>query len=247
MKLRNKKVLVTGGGRRIGAAICRHLAQYGANIVVHCNSSGEEAASLCSELVGKGVQACSLRADLMNAGSCRKLIEQAHTALNGLDVLVNNAAVFMPDTLATFKRETAWEQFQVNLFAPLMLTQAFADVCESGRVINLLDQRIDHIDPANLTYTLSKKALRDATATLALQLAPRITVNAVAPGAVLSPERTAGTRSGERAGSIPLGRAPSPIQIAEAVVYLVCADSISGQVIYVDGAQHLQPQEYERI
>ena len=228
-------VVVTGGAQRIGRVICEQLAARGVNVAVHYNESGDEAEALCTVLQSRGVRAISLRADLRVEADCRQLMEEAAERLGGLDGLVNNAAVFQPDSLRTFSMDRLLEQMQVNTAAPLLLTQLFAKMHPWGVIVNLLDQRIARSDAAGLSYTLSKQALAAATQMLAVELAPAFRVNAVAPGAVLTPSHVCG----EKKGAALLADCGTPAAVAEAVVYLLFSTSITGQVLFVDGGQHL--------
>lgn len=226
MNLNGKRALVTGGAVRIGAAIVQALQDEGAEVVVHYLASEEEAQAL-SPFVA--------RADLSNPDDLAALIEGS----GPLDILVNNAALFTRDHLAAAVPERVRREFEVNLFAPLELTRLFAAQTQSGAVINLLDRRVRANDPSCLPYSIAKKGLEELTKLSALELAPGIRVNAVAPGPILPPPGDDGKDFVERAGNVPLEYYPSPGDIAEAVVYLLKADYCAGQVIYVDSGQHL--------
>lgn len=239
MNIEGKKILITGAAKRVGRVIAEKLASQGAVLAVHYHRSGDEASDVCRSLKEKGASVCTVQADLTAEEACEKLIRETCSLLGGLDVLVNNAAVFMADDLVSLCMERALNQMMVNCWAPVLLSRQFAICCSSGRIINILDQRIARHKGDRLSYTLSKKALGEATKMLALELAPRFTVNAVAPGAVLVPETIDGTRVRERAGCTPLNQSGSPDDVADAVRYLVESDSITGQILYVDGGQHL--------
>lgn len=236
MILSGKKALVTGGAARIGQALCLALADAGCDVVVHYRRSRRAAEDLAARIRRQGHRAVALSADLTRPADCRRLIAAARRKLGGLDILVNNAAVFnrrhLRDTDAAVMRQT----WAVNLAAPLLLTRYFAAQANAGCVINLLDQRIVSNRHDALAYSLSKKALADATAMAALELAPGIAVNGIAPGPVLLPRRP-GER--EPAGVLPLQRRPTPADLAAALLFLLGSDVITGQVIYVDGGQHL--------
>jgi len=226
MNLKGKRALVTGGARRIGKAIAEALQAEGVDVVVHYRQSADEA---------KALSPYTVQADLESVDALASLVERA----GPLDILINNASVFTRDTLAESTPERVLREFGINLFAPLELTRCFAAQAQQGAVINLLDRRIRANDTACLPYSLSKKGLEELTRLSALELAPNIRVNAVAPGPVLPPPEESDKSMSELAGRIPLNRFPTPGQIADAVIYLLKADSCTGQVIFVDGGQHL--------
>ncbi len=226
MILEGKRALVTGGAVRIGAAIVKALQAAGAEVVVHYRHS-EEAA--------KALSPFTVQADLQCLEDCAGLIEQA----GQLDILINNASLFTRDSLAAGTPDRVLREFNVNLFAPLELTRKFAAQADSGAVINLLDRRIRANDSSCLPYSMSKKGLEELTKLAALELAPGIRVNAVAPGPILPPPEGSGKDFRELAGNVPLNLFPTPENIAEAVLYLLRADYCTGQIIFVDGGQHL--------
>ena len=231
--------LVTGGAFRIGRAICEMLADCGAHVIIHYRSSASGAAELQDQFDGRGVRSFTLQADLVSEEACRELIEQAAAFKGSLDILVNNAAVFRKDPLATTTADKLIGEFWPNLFAPILVTRAFAARAKPGRVVNMLDRRVAGLDPSCLSYVLSKKALADFTRMAALDLAPDITVNAVAPGAILPPPGAGETYMEEHADPVPLERPCTPVDVAAAVRYLLCEDAVTGQVLYIDGGQHL--------
>lgn len=226
MILEGKRALVTGGAVRIGRAITEALQAEGAEVVVHYLSSEEEATAL-SPLTVQG--------NLQSFDDCARMVEEA----GPLDILVNSASLFTKDRLSAAVPERVFREFQVNLFAPMELTRLFAAQTNGGAVINLLDRRIRANDSAALPYSMTKKGLEELTKLTALDLAPSIRVNAVAPGPILPPPGDSGEHFAERAGKVPLELFPTPENIAEAALFLLKADYCTGQVIYVDGGQHL--------
>ena len=226
MVLKGKRALVTGGAVRIGKAIVQALQAEGVEVVVHYRNSADAAQALSPFTV---------RADLENMDEVSSLIQQA----GPLDILINNASLFTKDRLNNSTPERVLREFSVNLFVPLELTRCFAAQAEAGAVVNLLDRRIRANDPSCLPYSISKKGLEELTRLSALELAPKIRVNGVAPGPILPPPGSTGENFRELAGNIPLDRLPAPEEIAEAVLFLLKADACTGQVVYVDGGQHL--------
>ena len=152
---------------------------------------------------------------------------------------MNNASLFTRDSLASAGSERVLREFQVNLFAPMELIRTFAAQTAGGAVINLLDRRVLCNDISCVPYSISKKGLQELTRLSALEFAPAIRVNGVAPGPVLPPPENPEAPLSELAGNVPLETMPTPEQIAEAVLFLLCADSVTGQTVYVDGGQHL--------
>jgi len=230
MNLNGKVALITGGAVRIGAAISRALAAEGACVIIQYRRSKKEALALAKELGGKAVQS-----DLDSESACEQLITRA----GRLDILVNNAAVFHKDSLKTIAARKLKDEFWPNLFVPVLLTRAFAAKTKRGKIINLLDRRIASLDTSCVPYILSKKSLAEFTKIAALELAPGITVNGVAPGAVLPPPGKGIKYLRDNAGPVPLKRQVTPCEVAEAVVFLLQSDSITGQIVYVDGGQNL--------
>ena len=231
-----KAALITGGGRRIGRAIALALAAAGYAVVLHAHRSRAEAEKLAAE-IGKG--AYVVAGDLADAAGVAGIVPAA-AAFAPLSLLVNCASEFEPDDLATLERARFERTMAVNLAAPLFLAQGFAAQASTGAsIVNVLDQRVLKPTPLFLSYTLSKSALHTATTTLAQALAPRIRVNAVAPGPTLPSPRQSEAEFAAQAVSLPLARGPTPEDIAAAVVYLAGAASVTGVTLPVDGGQHV--------
>jgi pteridine reductase len=258
MKLESKIALVTGGAVRIGRRICEALAARGCDVIVHYDRSGKEAADLVGRIRQKGVEAYALRAHFATENACRKLMDAAWKKAGHVDFLINNAAVFHKDDLMSATEKKIVEELRANFMTPLWLTAEFAKRIPElpgkqqkaevrGKVINLLDQRIAGNSFDCVPYLLSKKMLAEFTEMAALKFAPSITVNGIAPGAVLpaniraesSGRRKGRGLAGELAGEIPLVSRPAAEDVAAAVVFLLESDSITGQTIFVDGGQHL--------
>ncbi len=237
-----KVALVTGGAIRIGAAIVMRLAEAGYAIAVHSHTSTDEAHGLCSTLIEAGVKAVAVTGNLEEPSVPCSLFAAANAVLGPVSLLVNNAAVFEHDELASFDAAQFDRIMAINLRAPLLLVQAFAAQAPkdgSASIVNLIDQRVLKPTPEYLSYALSKAGLWSATRMLAQDLAPLIRVNAVGPGPTL-PNTTDGKAGMKReVANIPLLRAVSPREIADAVAYLAEARSVTGQMIAVDGGQHI--------
>ena len=221
-----KRILVTGGAVRIGRGFVEALQQRGAEVVVHYNQSKEAAEAL---------SAFTVQADLSDPASYAHLLKEA----GSIDVLINNASAFTKDRLSQSTPERVEKEFRINVMAPLELMRQFAQQTEEGAVLNLLDRRIRAHDPSCVAYGISKKALFELTKISALELAPHIRVNGVAPGPILPPPGCTRDSLKERAGLIPLDRIPAVEEVVAAGCYLLESPSITGQVIFVDGGQHL--------
>jgi NAD(P)-dependent dehydrogenase (short-subunit alcohol dehydrogenase family) len=236
-----RAALITGAGRRIGAAIALVLARAGYAVVLHANNSRDDAERLAETITNSGGRASVVLADLTDREAVRGLIPAA-AAFGSLTLLVNNAGEFEPDDIETMSQARFQRAISVNLAAPLFLSQAFVGQAPAGldaSIVNILDQRVLRPNPRFFSYTLSKSALFTATTTLAQALAPRIRVNAVAPGPTLPSPRQTDMQFAAQAESLPLRRGPRPEDIAQAVLYLAQATAVTGVTLPVDGGQHL--------
>lgn len=247
-----KRALVTGGAQRLGRAMALALAEDGFDVAVHFNGSWVAADETVALIGQTGRSAVALQADLLDETQTGPLVGQAAAALDGpLTLLVNNASLFEQDTLADATR-TGWDRhFESNLRAPFVLTQAFAaqapaaarddagEPVASALVVNMVDQRIRKLTPDFITYTLAKTALWTFTQTAARALAPAIRVNAIAPGPTLKGARQSPEHFAEQRAATILERGANPEDIAGALRYFVSAKAVTGQVICVDGGQHL--------
>jgi NAD(P)-dependent dehydrogenase (short-subunit alcohol dehydrogenase family) len=232
--------LVTGGARRIGRAIVLGLAHRGHDVAIHYGTSRAEAEALAEEVRALGRRAVAVVADLTDEARVRALVPAAAAALGPLSVLVNNASVFEDDRIGDLSR-AGWDRhMETNLRAPVVLAEAFAAQAPDGSaIVNLLDQRVLKPDPRFLSYALSRNGLWWATRTLAQALAPRIRVNGVGPGPTLASIHQSAEDFAAEAAAVPLGHGADPEDIAAAVLYLIDARAVTGQMIAVDGGQHL--------
>lgn len=236
-----RAALITGGGRRIGRAIALALARAGYAVVLHAHRSRADAEGTAAEIAGLGGRASIVLGDLADHGALRGIVPAA-AALGPLTLLVNSASEFNADDIETLDRGGFDHTMAVNLAAPLFLAQAFAAQAPEGAgasIVNLVDQRVLKPTPLFLSYALSKSALYSATTMLAQGLAPKLRVNAVAPGPTLPSPRQTGEQFAAQASSLPLRHGPTPEDVAAAVLYLAQAKSVTGVTIAVDGGQHL--------
>ena len=234
--------LVTGGAKRIGRSIVERLAREGYSVAIHCHRSVKEAEALAGEVRRGGSEATVIAADLADPIAVERIVPETLQALGPVTLLVNNASEFQPDEAETLTLDRWDRHFAVNLRTPAFLARDFARQLPEGAegcIVNIVDQRVWKPTPQFFSYTLTKAALFTATQTLAQALAPRIRVNAVGPGPTLTGERQAPEDFAKQSAAVLLGRGGSPEEIAEAVVYLARARSVTGQMIAVDGGQHL--------
>ncbi len=240
-----RAALVTGGAVRLGRAIALGLARDGFSTAIHCRSSEADAERTAAECRAFGVPSTVLRADLAREDEVAPLIARATAALGPVGVLVNNASTFERDEWETATRDSWDAHLEPNLRAPFVLTQLFARALPpeaEGVVINMLDQRVWSLTPHFVSYTVSKAGLWALTRSLALALAPRIRVNAIGPGPALPSPRQSAEQFARQCASVPLRRGTSPEEVAAAVRALLALPSVTGQMIALDGGQHLQWQ-----
>lgn len=237
-----KSVLVTGGGKRIGRTISETLGRDGWHVAIHYHSSRKDAESVAEIIQSAGGKAAIVHADLSQEADTSTLIERAEALIGPLEGLVNNAAVFELDTINDATRQSWDLHIETNLRAPFVLMQSFAKRLPAGThgsIVNLLDQRIWNLRPGFTSYTVSKMGLWTLTQTLAMALAPHIRVNAVGPGPTLPSTRQTPEQFAAQCDRVPLRHGATPEDIAEAVRYLLSARSVTGQMIAVDGGEHL--------
>jgi pteridine reductase len=243
MELSGRVAIVTGGGRRIGQAICLALADSGASVVIHYSHSAEEARDTLEKITALGRDTVCVGADFQNpAVAAPKVINAAYERFGRADILVNSAAIFQPGTLAT-TTESDWDRhFAINLKAPAFLCREFAARHQSGRpaaIVNIADWRGLRPVPGHLSYTLTKAGIVTLTRLLAIELAPDIRVNAVAPGAILPPPGAGPDVLQRLAQQVPLKRHGEPSDVTDAVLYLLRSDFVTGDVVRVTGGEDL--------
>ncbi len=234
--------LITGGARRIGKAITEDLARNGWAVAIHCHNSRDDAEALAAECGKHGVRAAVIEADLVETAVIGSIVERAQAALGPVTLLVNNASIFEADEIGALDPDLWHQQMAINLAAPVFLADAFAAALPSGiegNIVNIIDQRAWKPTPHYMSYQLSKSALLVATRTLAQALAPRIRVHAIGPGPTLPSPRQAEADFRRQAAAIPLQRATDLADFGRTIRYLVATPSVTGQMIALDGGQHL--------
>jgi NAD(P)-dependent dehydrogenase (short-subunit alcohol dehydrogenase family) len=232
--------LVTGAARRIGRALALEAAAAGYDVAVHFRGSRDEAHALSREIRDLGLKATCLAADLSNEREARDLLPRAVDALGPVTLLVNNASLFLDDTVQTLSAESWTAHLDTNLHAPVLLAQAFAAQPDAqGLIVNLIDQRVWKPNPLFFSYTVSKAALWSATRTMAQALAPRIRVNGLGPGPTLASIHQQEEDFASEARHTLLERRATPEELRAALRFLIEAPSVTGQMIAVDAGQHL--------
>jgi NAD(P)-dependent dehydrogenase (short-subunit alcohol dehydrogenase family) len=235
--------MVTGGAHRLGRTIALELAHHGFDVAIHYHTSAQAAEDTRNRVQAFGRRSVLLRADLATEAQVTRLIPQATEALGPIGVLINNASRFDRDEWYDATRETWDAHLETNLRAPFALIQAFARALPGlaeGVVINMVDQRVWSLTPHFVSYTISKAGLWALTQTMALALAPRIRVNAIGPGPALPSSRQTETQFACQSASVPLGRGPDPTEIASAAISILSLPAMTGQMMALDGGQHLQ-------
>lgn len=244
------RALVTGAGDRLGAAMALELALMGHDVAIHYATSAHGAEAVAAEITAMGRRAVPLQADLLSLGDTEALVPRAAEALGGpLTVLVNSASIFEHDEIGTVTAQSWDRALGSNLRAPVILTQAFAaqapepdhdpEPRATACVVNMIDQRVRKLTPAFLSYTLAKSALWTFTQTAAQGLAPRVRVNGIGPGPTLKASRQSEAHFAAQRAACPLQRGAGVEDITAALRYLVTAPAVTGQLICVDGGQHL--------
>ncbi|KIN62131.1 Short chain dehydrogenase [Sulfitobacter noctilucicola] len=247
-----KRALVTGAGNRLGAAMARYLGSRGFDVAVHYASSEEGAAHVVRDIRNSGQRAIALQADLLSDAETTQLFEDAVEGLGGpVTCLVNNASIFEYDTIESATRE-GWDRHMgSNLRAPFVLSQSMAqqglgadkdasgEPFATGLIVNMIDQRVRKLTPEFMTYTLAKMGLWALTQTASQALAPSIRVNAIGPGPTLQGARQSDKHFADQRASTVLGRGANPADITAALGYFLDAPAVTGQLLCVDGGQHL--------
>jgi NAD(P)-dependent dehydrogenase (short-subunit alcohol dehydrogenase family) len=240
-----RAALITGGAQRIGRAIAIALAEAGFATALHCHTSVAAAETTCADIRNTGGRCVVLRADLANEAEVVRLLPQAIAAIGPIGVLVNNASPFERDEWHDATRASWDAHIEPGLRAPFVLMQHFARALPSdaeGVVVNMLDQRVWSITPHFVSYTVAKAGLWALTQSMALALAPRIRVNGIGPGPALSNTRQTDQQFARQSASVPLGHGTGPDEIARAVLAILALPAMTGQMLALDGGQHLQWQ-----
>jgi NAD(P)-dependent dehydrogenase (short-subunit alcohol dehydrogenase family) len=242
--LAGQTALVTGAGRRLGRAVTLALARAGANVAIHYRNSAAEAEETAAEANLLGARTWLIETDLSTPAAAAELVERAAAETGGLDILVNNASIFDECAFADITAEAVVENVNLNALAPMHAARAFAAQQRPGAVVNMLDAMVADYDRKHVPYHLAKRMLLTLTSIMAIEFAPLVRVNAVAPGLVLPPEGRDTAYLESLRHTNPLNRHGSEDGVADAVLYLLRAGFVTGQTLYVDGGRHLRGSMY---
>ena len=236
-----KKIIITGGATRIGAAIAKSLANYETAITIHYNTSEGSALKLKKELENLGSEVYLIKADLNNLKQTQTLLKLAYSKMKGLNCLINNASLFENDNLQNFTEKSFTKHLNINLKAPAILIQSFKKLLKNseGNIVNIIDQRVEKLTPYFFSYTLSKSSLVTLTKTAAMRLAPNIRVNGVSPGPTLKNSRQSESHFKKQWKSILLKKKVKLESICDGVKFLMENENITGEIINIDSGQRL--------
>lgn len=239
-QLDGKTALITGASRRLGAAMARSLSSHGVHVIIHYHRGRDAAEELAQEIRANGGKASCIHADLSRSAAVEDLWEQA----GQVDILINNASIFDEAGLDAVTAETLKKNMTINALAPLQLARRFAGQGRPGVIINMLDTMVMDYDKKHVPYHLSKKALHALTKMMAVEFAPAIRVNAIAPGLILPPPGQDEEYLKALAHTNPLQRYGNVLDITDAALYLVSAEFVTGQTLFIDGGRHLRGSMY---
>ncbi|OUX38703.1 MAG: short chain dehydrogenase [Candidatus Pelagibacter sp. TMED273] len=236
-----KKIIITGGATRIGAAIAKSLVSYDTKISIHFNKSKNSALKLKKELEEIGAEAYLFKADLNNLKQTQNLIKNAYKKMRGLDCLINNASVFENDNLENFSEKSFTKHLNINLKSPAILIQNFKKLIKNkeGCIINIIDQRVEKLTPFFFSYTLSKSSLVTLTKTSAMKLAPNIRVNGISPGPTLKNKRQSDSHFKKQWKSVLLKKKVDLDNICNGIKFLIENKNVTGEIINIDSGQRL--------
>jgi len=235
----SKVAIVTGGAKRLGRAICLDLASEGYDIALHFNTAIDSANETKLQIEALGQRCLLQQGDLSKDFDFPQLIESTIEAFGSLNLLINNASIFEKIAFKDSDQEHFDANIGLHVKATFFLSQAFSRRCEDGLIVNMLDTRVSRYQTEHFLYTLTKKTLKEMTLLLARELAPKIRVNSICPGAILAPEKSGTGYLKELAGETPMERPGQVRDILSALRYLVQSDYVNGEILYVDGGQQL--------
>jgi pteridine reductase len=245
LEFSGKTALITGAAKRLGAVTAIALARRGVHCVIHYRESESEANATADAVKALGVNAWLAQGDLSTPGAPDRLWEHAEAQSGGIDFLINNASIFPEATLGELSEANLAGNFSINTLAPFQLARNFAATGREGVVINFLDTMVRDYDRRHVPYHLSKKMLQHLTRMMAVEYAPRLRVNGVAPGLVLPPEGKDDSYLESLKHSNPLQTHGSGEQVAHAVIFLIENSFVTGQTIYIDGGRNLRGCMYD--
>lgn len=240
--MHQQAALITGGATRLGRYFSEALADAGYDIALHVNRSRAEAEDVACVIRAKGRQCELFPCDFLSDSASEELsalVRSAKQCFPGLCLLLNNASAYEPASIATTELATLETQFRVNLFAPLLLIRHFAESVQAGQVVNIIDNKVAYHQYPYAAYLLSKKGLAEMTRMAALEFAPRLRINGLAPGVVLPASRRTSDYIDWRLDGIPVKQQGTPNHLVQALHYLLNNDFVAGQILFVDGGESI--------
>lgn len=244
-RLKGKTALITGGAKRLGAAFGKAIAAEGARVVIHCNHSRDEAEKTADAIIDAGGDASIIETDLLDSALADMLVGRVIAQVGPLDILINNASIFTEDSFAEMEPDAIHTNMALHAVAPTLLARRFSEQRRNGVIINMLDTMVMDYDRHHVPYHLSKRMLQTLTRIMAVEFAPDVRVNAIAPGLILPPPGKDMMYLEKRAHSNPLHKHGSASDVVNAALYLIQADFVTGQTLFVDGGRHLRGSMYE--
>ena len=238
----NKGILITGSSQRIGRELCLYFAKKGWNIAIHFNKSKKQSKVLKKEIDKYGVKCICIQGNLLNIKIIKKIVATANKNLGSINCIINNASIFNNDNILNFSEKSWNEHIKINLLAPAAFIKEFSKIknlSKNKSIINILDQRIFKLTPYFFSYTISKTGLQIITKTAAMKLAPKIRVNAIAPGPVLKNKRQTEKHFNKQSKNTLLGKTVKIEDICKTAYLLANSETITGQIIAVDSGQSL--------
>lgn len=245
ISLAGRTALVTGAARRLGRTMAVALAGQGAGVVVHHNRSEPEAVALCEEIRKLGGGVWRVQGDLADTQQAEQVFRESIAQAGRIDILINNASTFESDTIWDATEDSILSNIRIHAMAPLTLARQMAGQGGEGHIINLLDTRVAVYDREHASYHISKRVLATLTRMLAMELGPKIAVNAIAPGLVLPPIDQDASYLEKLAYTNPLKRHGQPQDVTDAMLFLLRSRFITGQILYIDGGYHMKGHMYD--
>ncbi|MBN1697054.1 MAG: SDR family oxidoreductase [Spirochaetales bacterium] len=238
--MKGNTALITGAARRIGRALALGCAQKGIHLVLHYHSSVSEAEETAQLAEAYGVRVFLFKSDLASPEKAAELFRNARKSAGNIDILINNASFFRKDTLETLSADSLVDNIMLHALTPLVLSRSIAAGNRGGKIINILDARITDYDSEHAAYHISKRVLYDLTRMMAVEFAPHVTVNGIAPGLILPPPGEDISFLEKMKHTNPLNRHGGPADIVDTALFFLESSFITGQVIFVDGGRHLK-------
>lgn len=244
-RLKGKTALITGAAKRLGAALAKAIAAEGAHVVIHCNHSRDEADRVADAIIDAEGNASIIECNLADSTLTDALMGRAIALAGPVDILINNASIFEEAPFMEMEPDIIHRNMNINAVAPMLIARRFAEQRRKGCIINMLDTMVMDYDKHHVPYHLSKRVLHTLTRIMAVEFAPKVRVNAIAPGLILPPPGKDVSYLEGLAHSNPLHKHGGATDVVNAALYLLHAEFVTGQTLFVDGGRHLRGSMYE--